>query len=54
MMNNAKTPEYQAGFDCGRNGPNMSNCDFRHFATPEMTEHWKRGKRDAERERGSP
>jgi hypothetical protein len=27
----------------------MSNCNFRHFATAEMTEDWERGKRDGER-----
>ena len=53
MTNDAKTPEYQAGFDCGRNGPNTSNCDFRHFGTPEMTKDWEREKRDGERQRES-
>lgn len=39
---------YEAGQDCGFNGPNDENCHFRHFATPEQTASWERGKRDGE------
>ena len=39
---------YDAGVDCARNGANTTNCDFRLFATPEMTKEWERGKRDGE------
>lgn len=42
---------YDAGFDCGLNGPNTDNCDFRLFRTPEMTKAWEIGKRDGESER---
>lgn len=39
---------YQAGLDCGKNGPNITNCDLALFATPEMTRAWERGKADGE------
>ena len=39
---------YEAGYDCGKNGPNQTNCDFRLFATPFMTRSWELGKKDAE------
>lgn len=40
------------GYDCARNGANETNCDFRLFATPELTAAWERGKKRAEREHG--
>lgn len=39
---------YLAGLDCARNGANTTNCHFTHFATPEQTREWERGKRDGE------
>jgi hypothetical protein len=41
-----KTP-YEAGYDAGKNGPNMENCNFSWFATPEMTREWERGNNEA-------
>lgn len=41
---------YDAGYDCGQNGPNEKNCHFGLFATPQMTKAWERGKADAERD----
>lgn len=40
------------GYDAGRNMPNMKNCHFSLFASPELTRAWERGKKrgDAERE----
>lgn len=52
-----KEPEmtaYEAGRDCAINGPDTTNCDFRHFATPEQTKAWEQGKANAERERNAP
>lgn len=42
---------YEMGLDCGTNGPNIVNCNFRIFATPEQTKEWERGKKDAENRR---
>lgn len=39
---------YLAGYDCGKNGANTTNCHFRNFATPEHTEMWEKGKADGE------
>ena len=48
LCGQSSEPEaYKAGFDCGVNGANISNCHFRFFATREMTSEWERGKRDA-------
>jgi hypothetical protein len=38
----------ELGRDCGKNGPNTTNCDFRIFSTPENTRAWEQGKREAE------
>ena len=48
-MNEQEHIAYEAGRDCGLNGPNMSNCHFSLFATPAMTKAWERGKREGER-----
>ncbi len=40
---------YNAGYDCGRDGPNISNCALAYFATRERTAEWERGKTDGER-----
>lgn len=42
-----KTP-YELGHDCGLNGPHDTNCHFSIFSTPENTQKWESGKRDAE------
>ena len=42
-MNKEIKKEYRAGFDCGINGANEENCNFRLFATPEQIEEWRRG-----------
>ena len=34
---------YDAGFDCGRRGPNASNCDHRFFLTRADADEWQRG-----------
>ena len=36
---------YEAGVDARKNGPNTTNCSFRHFATPEMRDAWSEGNR---------
>lgn len=35
---------YEAGRDCGLNGPDTRNCHFRIFGSPEQTKSWERGK----------
>ena len=37
---------YNAGYACGKNGANTTNCHFSLFATPEHTRAWEKGKRD--------
>lgn len=39
---------YRAGYDCGKNGVNTTNCHFGIFSTPENTKAWERGKADAD------
>jgi hypothetical protein len=39
---------YNRGYDCGINGPNDWNCNFRIFNDPANTKEWERGKADAE------
>lgn len=36
------------GRDCALNGPNTRNCHFSLFASPELTQAWEQGKREAE------
>jgi hypothetical protein len=43
------TPEYLAGYDAGKNGPNENNSHFKWFATPEQKGEWERGKAAGER-----
>jgi hypothetical protein len=45
-----------AGYDAGRNKPDIENCHFGLFATPEQTRAWERGNKRgyAEREATSP
>lgn len=40
---------YKAGFDCGKNGANNTNCGIQYFATKEKMQSWERGKKDAEK-----
>lgn len=40
---------YQMGFDCGKNGANITNCDPSVFSSPANTRRWENGKKDAER-----
>lgn len=42
------TGPYLAGFDAGLNSSNELNTHFSHFATPENTKEWERGKKDGE------
>lgn len=39
---------YRMGYDCGKHGPNETNCHFGIFGTKENTRAWERGKADAE------
>lgn len=39
---------YKMGYDCGMNGANQINCNFRIFGSPESTREWERGKEQAE------
>lgn len=42
------SPAYTAGYDCGLNGANETNCLFSIFSSPEGTKEWQRGKFDGE------
>lgn len=44
---------YKMGYDCGANGPNLTNCGFAIFSTSENTREWERGKRDADAIKGA-
>jgi len=44
----AKEYAYKMGIDCGKNGPNKTNCHFTIFSKPEHTEAWEKGKKEAE------
>ena len=44
----AVSDSYKAGYDCGKNGPNTTNCHFGFFGTEEHTRAWEEGKRKAE------
>ncbi len=39
---------YNAGYDCGKQGPNEGNCHFTLFFSPEMSLAWDQGKFDAD------
>lgn len=43
---------YNAGLDCALNGPNITNCDYRLFATKELTAAWEHGKAVGEKRKG--
>ncbi len=40
-----KQEAYKAGYDAGRNGPNIDNCNFRFFATKKLKDEWEQGNR---------
>ena len=42
---------YDMGYDCGLNGSNSRNCDFRYFLSPDHTRAWEQGNNDAQRKR---
>jgi len=39
---------YEAGYDCGKNGPNTDNCHFRWFNSQHRAAQWELGKRAAQ------
>jgi ribosome modulation factor len=47
FQTDAEERAYEAGFDAGTNGPNMTNCHFSHFAERSRTTAWERGKADS-------
>ena len=44
---------FQAGYDCGKNGPNNANCNFSIFSSQERTREWESGKAKADAEKGT-
>lgn len=42
---------YRFGFDCGKNGPNTTNCHFSIFAMVENTRAWERGCEDGKKQK---
>lgn len=42
---------YDAGYDAGTNGPNMTNCHFTHFGDARTTRAWECGKADGDAEK---
>lgn len=44
---------FNAGFDCGMNGANTTNCHFGLFSSREMTAAWERGKRVANEQKSA-
>lgn len=42
---------YKAGYDCGLNGANTTNCHFSLFATIELMKAWSDGKEDGEKDK---
>lgn len=42
-----KEEAYKLGFDCGKNGANTTNANFKIFSQPEFTEAWTKGRDDA-------
>lgn len=41
---------FEMGWDCGKNGPDTTNCHFGLFATRKLTDAWERGKKAAKDE----
>lgn len=46
MINEKEAEKF--GYDAGKNGADTINCNFRIFATKELTKAWERGKARAE------
>jgi len=42
---------YDAGYSCVEDGPDLVNCHFRFFQTPERTAAWERGEAAAKRDK---
>jgi hypothetical protein len=42
-----RTP-YEAGYNCGMHGANLTNCHFRFFSNVDDKDMWESGKCDAE------
>lgn len=42
---------FAAGFDCGKNGINLFNADFRYFSTHDRMQAWEAGKKMGEDQR---
>lgn len=36
---------FQAGFDCGMNGANTTNCAIKYFSSKDKTKKWEEGKK---------
>lgn len=45
---------YTAGFECGTEGANTTNCHFRHFAEERLTRSWELGKQHGEEVKATP
>ena len=43
-----KDRAYRLGYDCGYNGPNLTNSSYTIFSAPENTKEWERGKKEGE------
>lgn len=39
-----KSQVYEAGYDCGLNGANTTNSNFKYFTSQESMQEWNRGK----------
>lgn len=46
VVGELKTP-YEAGYDSVINGADSNNCNFKWFNTPENTQEWERGVKEA-------
>lgn len=42
---------FDMGYDCGKNGPNETNCYFGIFSERRFTDEWERGKKLAEEQK---
>jgi hypothetical protein len=40
---------FDAGYRCGKDGPDLINCHPKWFRSREMTNSWERGKHEAEK-----
>lgn len=44
-----RSKAYLAGYDAGRHGPTVRNCNFSYFSTPEKTKDWSAGNKAGKR-----